>query len=741
MSGYQKVGWHWLGLVLLSIALGLCLERSSLILAAAQNPVAQNLVSDPLPNGGLFILGDPIKLYTASNPAWVRYRLTDAYGEADWTVNGIEYQGVGSIESASSGGKWLVLPTDFVTRYGLYRLDIETNIGESDLRIGLVDPNLPLGAHNTSPVGFIIAIDPYRDFAVQLALLGIKWVHFDIPVDSADAVLYANTPEVSNFVDQALAQDLTPIFKLIGDAPPNWDDSNSPFYRNLRSVAQNYKEKVRYWIVGNEIDGCGWWRLCDAAAFVTFLRNVAQVIRGVDPQAKVLAADLYQGESEVLHKMLAAEQDDLSFTLFDILTVHYLEEGNGEELSPDGCCGSANTYRRIMGEYGVYKPIWNTEALSPLVGGLHWGVGQSSYFRGGEAVPFLSPAKTIVGNQASGANKVFFFSYNYDQSLLEGEGELKRGLTERALAVRAFADQLQTASYLGRLNDVPAFLEGHWYQNGAERILVIWSNESNREAEAILQTNSETVWLFDPLGNGYPLQARDGKVKFRVHYEPQFVRGFTNYEGIAFEDNSQNDAPYFVSKPIQRAVVGRPYAYLAQAYDSDPTQQRNALIPLTYSLLEKPAGMNIEYRGLLTWTPSAAGTYRVSVQARDAQGNTAIQSFEIQVVAATQNVPPHILSSPRTIYGAVGTPYGYNLNAWDANGDAITYSFSRSPDWLQIDPQSGFIRGTPPYGGIFPVTVQVSDNRGGYTEQSFELHIFPTLSLDYSIYLPLCAKP
>lgn len=153
MCGHQKAFWHWLGLILLSIALGLCLERSSLILAAAQNPVAQNLVSDPLPNGGLFILGDPIKLYTAFNPSQVRYRLTDAYGEADWMVNGIAYEGVGSIESASSGGKWLVLPTDFVSRYGLYRLDIETNIGNvSDLRIGLVDPNLPLGAHNTSPV-------------------------------------------------------------------------------------------------------------------------------------------------------------------------------------------------------------------------------------------------------------------------------------------------------------------------------------------------------------------------------------------------------------------------------------------------------------------------------------------------------------------------------------------------------------------------------------------------------------
>ncbi|MCX8061631.1 MAG: putative Ig domain-containing protein [Anaerolineales bacterium] len=686
-------------------------------------------------------MGDPIRLYSSSNPSSVRYRLTDAYGDADWTVNGAVYEGEGFVVPAQPSGSWLLLPTDALTRYGLYRLDITTNLGEvSDLRIGLVDPILHLSEHNASPLGFIIAIDSYPDFAAQLGLLGIKWVHFDIPVDSASSVLYALDPEVKNFVDRALANDVTPILKLIGGAPAGWNNLNSAFYQNLRSVAQTYNGKVRYWIVGNEIDGCGWWQPCDADVYVTFLRNVTQVVRGVDPQAKILAADLYQGDSQVLRQMLAAQQADPSFRLFDVLSVHYLEEGDGDNLSPDGCCGSIHTYRRVMGEYGVSKPIWNTEALSPLVGGLHWQPNETSYFRGGDVVPFLSPAKTIVGNQAVGAQKVFFFSYNYDQTLLEGEGGLKRRLTERALAVRAFADQLQTATYLSPLNGEPSYIEGHWYQNGLEKILVIWSNESNREAEATLQIGESSVWLFDPLGNGYPLQAKDGKVKFRVSYEPQFVRGFTNYPNISFGDN-QSDAPYFVTKPIQSAVVGRRYTYMAQAYDSDPTGQPNALIPLTYSLLQRPSGMTIDDRsGRLTWQPNTPGKYPVTVQARDSQGRTATQTFEINVVAANQNVPPQILSSPRTNYGAFGIPYGYNVNAWDANGDEITYSLSQSPYWLQIDSKTGFVKGTPLQGGTFPVTIQARDNKGGVTEQFFELQIFSSLQLDYQLYLPLCAK-
>lgn len=716
-----------------------CLQPS---VAWTQSQTTFNILTDPLPNGGLFILGEPIRLYTSANPSWVRYRLTDAYGDADWTVNGAVYEGEGKVAPAQPSGKWLLLPTDALTRYGLYRLDVQTNLGEvSDLRIGLVDPILRLGEHNASPLGFIIAIDPYPDFAAQLGLLGVKWVHFDIPVDSAQTVRYALTPEVRDFVDRALANDVTPIFKLIGGEPPGWNDLNSNFYRNLQEVAQTYRGKVRYWIVGNEIDGCGWWQSCDADIYVTFLGNVAQVVREVDPQAKILAADFYQGDSQFLRQMLAAEQADPSFTLFDILSVHYLEEGDGENLSPDGCCGSIPSYRRVMGEYGVSKPIWNTEALSPLVGGLHWKPNQSSYFRGGDAVPFLSPAKTLVGNRAVGAPKVFFFSYNYDQTLLEGGGELKRELTERALAVRAFADQLQTATYLGPLYGAPSYIEGHWYQNGFEKILVIWSNESNREAEVTLQIDEGAVWLFDPLGNGYPLQVKDGRVKFRVHYEPQFVRGFSQAGSISFQD-TQNDAPYFVSKPIQMAVVGRQYTYMVQAYDSDPSGQPNALIPFTYSLVQNPPDMNIDDRsGRITWTPNAAGNYTVTVQARDLQGKTATQTFEILVLAANQSVPPQILSAPRTTYGAFGVPYGYNVNAWDANGDEITFSLTQSPSWLQIDPKTGFISGTPIQGGDFRITVQASDQKGGITEQEFHLQIFSAVDLNHHLYLPLCTKP
>ncbi|MDW8351929.1 MAG: putative Ig domain-containing protein [Anaerolineae bacterium] len=692
--------------------------------ARAQSTLA---LAGALPNGGLFHLGEPIRVPVTPAPTSVTYRLTDAYGPAYWTVNGDVFEGVGSVQQ-DAGNTWLHLPTDRLTRYGFYRLDLFTDRGNlTELYVGLVDPIIPLGPHNRSPVGFIIEVDPYAEFAAQIGHLGIKWVHFDVPVSQSDAasVLWALSPSVQAFVDGALANDVTPIFKLIGGAPPGVANYNSAFYQNLRSVALAYRDRVDYWIVGNEIDGCGWWDPCDPAVFVTFLRGVAQTVRSANPDARILAADLYKGDSPTLRALLQAQQQDPGFTLFDVLTVHYLEEGDGEGLSPDGCCGSMNAYRQVMQSYGITRPVWNTEALSPLRGGIHWHSGETSYFRGGLLAPLLSPAKTLVGNRAVGAEKVFFYSYNYDQRLLDQEGSPGRTLTERALAVRAWADQLQTATYHSRLSGAPSFVEGHFFKNGDETILVIWSNDANQDVEATITGANAPPHLFDPLGNVHPLATTGGQARFRVHYEPQYVRGFTNLPALTF-GAAANDAPYFTTQPITTAKVGHGYFYNADAYDPDPTGQLHALVNASFALVQGPAGMQVDVgSGVVTWQPTHAGQFGVRLRVRDGQGLTATQTFTISVADAAQNARPQILSRPRTTFGVVGAPFAYNVNATDPDDAALGYQLAHGPDWLTIHPTSGFLYGVPPVTGTFPVRVRVVDGQGAQAEQAFTLVIAP----------------
>jgi hypothetical protein len=64
--------------------------------------------------------------------------------------------------------------------------------------------------------------------------------------------------------------------------------------------------------------------------------------------------------------------------------------------------------------------------------------------------------------------------------------------------------------------------------------------------------------------------------------------------------------------------------------------------------------------------------------------------------------------------------------AFDANGDAISFAKIDGPDWLVVDP-NGTIHGTPAYnhGGVNTFTVEVSDGSGLSSEGQLEISVTP----------------
>jgi hypothetical protein len=100
----------------------------------------------------------------------------------------------------------------------------------------------------------------------------------------------------------------------------------------------------------------------------------------------------------------------------------------------------------------------------------------------------------------------------------------------------------------------------------------------------------------------------------------------------------------------------------------------------------------------------------------DTKGSVALQSFTINVLAET---PPVITSSPATSVSTV-LPYLYQVNAQDAEHDPLTYSLTTFPPGMTIN-SSGLVSWTPPGDGSYPITVQVSDGRGGIATQSYTL--------------------
>lgn len=89
-----------------------------------------------------------------------------------------------------------------------------------------------------------------------------------------------------------------------------------------------------------------------------------------------------------------------------------------------------------------------------------------------------------------------------------------------------------------------------------------------------------------------------------------------------------------------------------------------------------------------------------------------------------ENNPPEITSNPIThVYQK--SDYHYQVEATDKDGDVLTFSFKDSPDWLQIDSNTGLITGVAPevnYNETHKVKIKVSDGED-FDTQKYDLEI------------------
>jgi len=177
---------------------------------------------------------------------------------------------------------------------------------------------------------------------------------------------------------------------------------------------------------------------------------------------------------------------------------------------------------------------------------------------------------------------------------------------------------------------------------------------------------------------------------------------------------AENLPPAFTSVPVLTGVGNQPYSYQAAATDPNGGT-------LTYSLDAAPLGMTISAGGLVAWTPTAVGSFPVTVRVTDVGGLFATQIFSVAV--AVVNVAPVITSTPVTA-GLPGAAYTYALLATDTVGDALTYSLDIAPLGMTIS-AAGVVSFTPTAGN-FPVTARVTDQGGLFATQSFVLVVaFP----------------
>jgi sugar lactone lactonase YvrE len=135
--------------------------------------------------------------------------------------------------------------------------------------------------------------------------------------------------------------------------------------------------------------------------------------------------------------------------------------------------------------------------------------------------------------------------------------------------------------------------------------------------------------------------------------------------------------------------------------------------PYAYSIVtgSLPAGLTLSSSGVLSGTPTAAGTFNFSVQAQDSTPagsggpNTATRAYTLTIAGPTIVISPTVLPN-----GTVGTAYSQTVSA---SGGSGTYSYAVTagslPAGLSLNSSTGAITGTPTSAGAASFTITVTD--------------------------------
>ena len=188
-----------------------------------------------------------------------------------------------------------------------------------------------------------------------------------------------------------------------------------------------------------------------------------------------------------------------------------------------------------------------------------------------------------------------------------------------------------------------------------------------------------------------------GRGDFAVKVSAQNFSG-TDSQEYTLSVTNGSSAPSITSMPVVQAFAGQEYYYDVNA-SGDP--------PPTYVLAQAPEGMQIDdMTGEITWTPQNTGQYNVSIIASNADGSD-IQEFGLTV--SDGGFAPVITSVPPTEV-SVGQEYVYQIIATgDPDPD---YYLDAAPEGMTINQKQGKINWVPQEGGMFVVSIRVSNVLG-----------------------------
>jgi len=165
--------------------------------------------------------------------------------------------------------------------------------------------------------------------------------------------------------------------------------------------------------------------------------------------------------------------------------------------------------------------------------------------------------------------------------------------------------------------------------------------------------------------------------------------------------------------PPSVTTASLPNGQVGTAYATTNLAATGGVTPYTWSWTAQagsqlPPGLSVSSAGAVSGTPTAFGTFNVTVKVTDANNLTATANLSIKI-----NPAPVVITSASLPNGVVNTLYSATLNA-TGGAPPITWSWvaqagSSLPPGLVLAP-TGSISGTPTATGTFNVTVTATDS-------------------------------
>lgn len=146
--------------------------------------------------------------------------------------------------------------------------------------------------------------------------------------------------------------------------------------------------------------------------------------------------------------------------------------------------------------------------------------------------------------------------------------------------------------------------------------------------------------------------------------------------------------------------------------------------PTSFNVGPLPPGLTFDpVEAKITGTPTAAGTYPVTLSANNASG-TGPEVTLLIVIEASGPVPE--ITGAASVQANLNAAFSYQIVA---SHSPTSYSASGLPVGLSLDPHTGIISGTPTVGGVTTVTLGATNGNGSSAAFSLTLLLGPVSAI------------